>query len=314
MTQWSLEVARPPGATPDDELPLSPPRSGLAFVASGAASLAELRSGALVPLGRPGGRAVDVAARDGRVVVLERSDATLVGTHGEVVDDPELGLVLDGRLGTAAVHLRSPSGDELFVVERNLLRRYQLALPAPAPLELVGELERVEPWLRERMATLERADTAYGRAIVAGTWGRCWSPLDRAGALKQLLAGEGSPVDRAGAWAEGLPPGIREVLLREARSAIASAAGALEDLRADAVEGDVAAIRRRWDHLVEVREALACVAWVLLRAGDDRVEAELRALDRRVEARGSERPPPGPRARWQEVVRVGEPGAWWADG
>lgn len=337
MSDWTVQdLLIPPDTAPDGELRLAAPNVGQAFVApafvqglvpgvagfvgpgvAGFAGRPEVLQGAFLPTSHP---RLTVSARDGRVVVVSCDDAALLHRAHAAFDPLLNAVVLDGRQPErGAAHLRTPEGEELFVVENGTVRWYRLATlrPAPAdpevpPLDLRPALAGVPDWLREDMERRTRSTSLLGRAIAAGAWGRWWTPLDPADAVKRLLAGQESPIELASAWALSLPDAARDHLVHAGRVEVEAAFATLEALREAAVLGDADAVRAEWSELVEQREALACVSWVLLRGGDLRLEHALHALDALAEARASERPRAEPTVPWQAVVHVGEPTAWWA--
>ena len=172
----------------------------------------------------------------------------------------------------------------------------------------------MEAWLDRRLGSLMAPGEPYLAAVAAGTLGRLWAPSDPGTALDRLLQGHAHPPGCARAWAEGLPADARAHLLTAAFDDLGDCHDALDVLRSERVHDDPSElVEATWSRLVEARERLACIRWVLgggSGAAVPELDPELVSLDDRAVAAWSEQPGREV-APWQAEVAASEPHAWW---
>ncbi len=311
---------------PDGRIELEPPKAGQAYTSTAARPVDDVTdTGDAHEVGRLGDLVVHAYARDPRVVLLDARGWAYVAHTGRV-QEPEPGeWALDGRAEPAAIHLSGPDGDCVVVSDGATVEIHRLASLAPLapPLELeapgLDELldgQAVEDWLVERVAPLLDASDAYARAAGVGCLARGWAPRDRQAALGRLLAGEPGLPDRARRWAASLSDEQRRGLVRIAVDQVGACEEALERLSDAASAGDDATARQELVELVERRDLLASVRWVLTRGegGASELDQDLATLDDEVRVRWSERPhPTGLEAvQWVRELAAREPDAWWS--
>jgi len=269
--------------------------------------------------------AVHALSADPRVVLVSMADATEHARTGAVRVEFAGEWLLDGRHEAAGVLLASADARVAVVVVDGEARVYDLSVarsvsgePGPVVPDVAAFAGGfpLEGWLVDRLEPLERAGGVYQQAAALGTLARLWAPQDVASELRRLMRGELSAPGRIRAWAMTLDDPVRQGLVEGARRDVGACHERLDELRSAAVEASDESAREALRGLVERRDVIESVRWLLAAGRGSVAELDdvLREVDERARDSWRDRPRP---SGLEEVIWLGElaardPYAWWA--